>query len=154
MGSSINNKDLYELVLSGKLSVEKAIQKSQQLRLDHRELAILCDHDLPESKPRDEAESEQPKTWKVSARGFPLSDGRGVPFKFVWAGRHAWTRDPKSASAHELTDSQMRDVQKRADRGGIVVLSKERIKQEQPSTQSELEQQSQPQQGKDRSNRR
>lgn len=134
--SRINNKDLYELVLSGSLTPERAIEKSKQLRLDHFELAILCDIDLPEAKPRDEAEAEQPKTWRVQARGVPGSDGRGVPFKSIWAGRHAWTRDPKTSSQHELTDTQMRDLQKKADKGGIIILKRERLKQEQPAEET------------------
>ena len=128
--SGVQIIDIARLHLEGAMSEDDALARAEKLGLDHRALAVLIGADVPPVETKAELEATQPRVWRVTARGFPKADARGRDYPFCWAGRHSWTRNLKGSSTHELTETQMRDVQRKVEKGVLVVLSQERIASE------------------------
>lgn len=121
---SIQIRDLIGFVLEKKMEPEEAMKRAQALGLNHNEIATFFELESPNAVVD---ESTAPKTRRVTARGVPKATSEDRPFPFIYAGRHAWTRDPKTSTTHDLCETQYRDVKKKHLAGPLIIIKDEPI---------------------------
>jgi hypothetical protein len=141
MASAITESQIVGWAIEGKYSKEEAMAMATRLGLDPRPIARALGITLPAS--REELEALEPPAWVVTARGIrPKGEGTpdGKAFPFVWGGGCPWPVDPRSSDTKTVTETQMRRIRAKADKGAIVIISAERVKREEPAAPPQQEQ--------------
>lgn len=133
--------DLFTLVVQKHMTDEQAIAAARRVGCNVNELLALLGKPLETTQTVSDEEARSKKVWRVTAHMMPHKDPYGTEFRYGFAGRHRWPRmwtgqsdGVVATETHDLTETQFRDLDRKARKGVLVIHEKVRITDEEKSS--------------------